>query len=91
MKHNSYFDGKVQSLSLNTEKGNATAGVIEPGKYSFGTATEETMVIVSGSLKYRLPGGNWKTCKAGSKFVVAPKVTFEVEASSDVAYVCYYR
>lgn len=91
MKHNSYFDGKVQSLSLNTEKGNATVGVIESGKYSFGTATQETMVIVSGELKYKLPGKEWKSCKAGNEFVVEPKVTFEVEAKLDTAYICYYK
>ena len=34
MKHNSYFDGKVQSLAVNTSEGPATAGVIEPGKYT---------------------------------------------------------
>lgn len=91
MKHSTYFEGKVQSLSLNTEKGNATVGVIEPGKYSFGTATEETMVIVSGELKYKLPAGEWKTCKSGNQFVVAKDVKFEVEASKDVAYICYYK
>lgn len=35
MKHNIYFDGKVQSLSLNTLEGYATIGVITPGKYTF--------------------------------------------------------
>jgi purine/pyrimidine-nucleoside phosphorylase len=91
MKHSVYFEGKVQSLSLNTEKGNATVGVIEPGKYSFGTAAQETMVIVSGELKYKLPGKDWKTCKSGNKFVVEPKVTFEVEAGKDAAYICFYK
>jgi uncharacterized protein YaiE (UPF0345 family) len=91
MKHSEYFGGKVQSLSLNTDKGNATVGVIEPGKYSFGTSTQETMVIVSGELKYRLPGKDWKTAKKDGKFVVEPKVTFEVEAISDAAYICYYK
>jgi len=91
MKHSAYFEGKVQSLSLNTDKGNATVGVIEPGKYSFGTATQETMVIVSGKLKYKLPGKDWKACKSGGKFVVEPKVTFEVEAAADTAYICYYK
>jgi uncharacterized protein YaiE (UPF0345 family) len=91
MKHNSYFEGKVQSLSLNTEKGSATAGVIEPGKYSFGTATAETMVIVSGELKYKLPAEEWKTCKKGNQFIVAKDVKFEVEAAVDTAYICYYK
>jgi uncharacterized protein YaiE (UPF0345 family) len=91
MKHNVYFEGKVQSLSLNTEQGSATAGVIEPGRYSFGTATQETMVITAGSLKYKLPGGEWQSCAAGDKFIVEPNVKFEVEAEKDVAYICYYK
>lgn len=91
MKHNVYFEGKVQSLSIHTEKGQATVGVIEPGKYSFGTATQETMAVVSGELRYQLPGKEWKTCKSGEQFVVEPKVTFNVEATSDAAYICYYK
>jgi hypothetical protein len=91
MKHNSYFDGKVQSLSLGTDRGNATVGVIEPGRYSFSTSTEETMVIISGELKYKLPEGEWKTCRKGSQFGVLKGVKFEVEAASDAAYICYYK
>lgn len=91
MKHSVYFDGKVQSLSLKTEKGNATVGVIEPGKYSFGTTTEETMLVVSGELKYKLPGGEWKVCKKGGQFAVLKDVKFEVETASDAAYICYYK
>lgn len=91
MKHNVYFDGKVQSLSLNTEQGNATAGVIEPGRYSFGTTTREIMVITAGSLKYKLPGADWQTCAAGGTFTVEPNVTFDVEAERDAAYICHYQ
>jgi hypothetical protein len=29
MKHNVYYDGRVQSLGLNTEEGSATVGVID--------------------------------------------------------------
>jgi len=91
VKHNIYFDGKVQSLSLNTDQGDATSGVIEPGRYEFGTATRETMVVTAGSLKYRLPGEDWKTCEAGGRFSVAPNVRFEVSAEKDAAYICYYK
>jgi uncharacterized protein YaiE (UPF0345 family) len=55
MKHSSYFDGKVQSLGLNTPEGYATAGVIEPGKYTFKTDAEEHMHVVAGTLKAKLP------------------------------------
>ncbi len=91
VKHNSYFDGKVQSLAIATTNGPATVGVIEPGKYSFGTDCEEHMHVVAGSLKAKLPGGDWQTYLPGQYFVVPPQVKFEVEADGDVAYLCYYR
>jgi hypothetical protein len=91
MKHNSYFEGKVQSLAVAAPDGPATVGVIEPGKYSFGTDCEEHMHIVAGVLKARLPGGEWISYGQGRHFVVPPQVKFEVEAAGDVAYLCYYR
>jgi len=91
MKHNSYFEGKVQSLAVGTPDGPATVGVIEPGKYSFGTDCEEHMHVVSGTLKAKLPNGDWKSYGKGQFFVVPAKVKFEVEADSDVAYLCYYK
>ena len=91
MKHNSYFEGKVQSLAVATPDGPATVGVIEPGKYSFGTDCEEHMHVVAGTLKAKLPGGDWKSYAQGQHFVVPPHVKFEVEAAGDVAYLCYYK
>lgn len=91
MKHNSYFEGKVQSLAVGTTDGPATVGVIEPGKYSFGTDCEEHMHIVAGTLKAKLPNGDWKSYGKGQFFVVPPKVKFEVEAAADVAYLCCYK
>lgn len=91
MKHSSYFEGKVQSLSLNTENGKATAGVIEPGTYSFSTSSEETMLVTEGELKYRLPGGNWMTAKKGQKFIVEAGLSFDCKAEKDASYICYYK
>ena len=91
MKHSSYFDGKVQSLGLNTPQGYATAGVIEPGKYTFKTDTEEHMHVVAGSLKAKLPGAEWQTFSQGRFFVVPAQAAFDVEAAADVAYLCYYK
>ena len=70
MKHNSYFDGKVQSLAVNTSEGPATVGVIEPGKYTFKTDSEEHMHVVAGTLKAKLPGAAWQTYVKGQFFVV---------------------
>jgi purine/pyrimidine-nucleoside phosphorylase len=91
MKHSSYFDGKVQSLGLNAPEGYATVGVIERGSYTFSTSTQETMVVVDGTLDYKLPGQEWKEAKKGEKFVVASGVAFDCRTDKDAAYICYYR
>lgn len=91
MKHNSYFDGKVQSLALSEPEGPATVGAIEGGSYSFSTSTVELMTIVAGRVRVRLPGGDWSEYRAGSDFSVPKGTTFEIEALGDAAYVCRYR
>lgn len=55
MKHNVYFNGKVQSLGANTEEGYATVGVIVPGKYTFAAEFEENVIIITGTLRVELP------------------------------------
>ena len=66
-------------------------GVIEPGKYSFGTDCIEHMHVVAGTLKAKLPGGEWQSYSKGQFFIVPKDVKFEVEATGDVAYLCYYK
>ena len=92
MKHSVYFDGKVQSLGVNTDEGYATVGVMEPGKYTFSTSSEEHMNVVAGSMKVKLPGtDDWKVYGKGEKFVVAPDKSFDLELDNDVVYLCYYK
>ena len=91
LKHNSYFDGNVQSLGINTDEGYATVGVIVPGKYTFGTEKEERMEITVGSLQVRIAGQPDQTVSAGSHFIVAAGTSFDVECTSDVSYICYYK
>ncbi|SEW32635.1 pyrimidine/purine nucleoside phosphorylase [Chitinophaga arvensicola] len=88
--HNSYFEGKVQSLVLSTEKGPATVGVMKKGDYRFSTSVTEHMVIISGSLTVKLPEGDWKTYQQQESFDVAAGVAFDVSCTEDVAYICYY-
>lgn len=91
MKHNSYFGGKVQSLEIHTSRGRATVGVIEPGKYTFSTSSEERMLVVEGVLRVKLAGEDWKEVKKGEpEFVVSRNSSFDVDAQADVAYICYY-
>jgi purine/pyrimidine-nucleoside phosphorylase len=91
VKHNSYFEGKVQSLGLNEREGFATVGVVEPGDYTFSTDKEERMSVVAGSLRLQLPGAAWKDYGAGSVFIVPPKTSFKIVAEADAAYICRYR
>jgi len=90
MKHNSYFEGEVQSLALNAPEGRATVGVIEPGSYTFSTDSEEHMTIVAGSMKVRLPEGDWQQFAKNETFIVPPQASFDIEAAADVVYICYY-
>jgi purine/pyrimidine-nucleoside phosphorylase len=90
MKHNTYFDGKVQSLELRAPQGRATLGVIEAGKYAFSTSSVEHIVLVEGTMKVKLPGGQWQALEKGRKVVVQSGVSFDIDAPTDAAYICYY-
>ena len=91
MKHNIYFDGQVQSLGLTTAEGAATVGVISPGKFTFSTSSEERMIIISGTLEVKLPGKDWVAMKNNTAFIVPANTSFDVEATADVSYICYYK
>ena len=91
MDHNVYFEGKVQSLTMETEQGRATVGVITPGKYTFSTSTQERMVVTSGTLSVKLPQGERKIIGPNQEFIVEANASFDVEATGDVSYICYYK
>ena len=90
MKHNVYFEGNVQSIGLTTTEGDATVGVISPGKFTFSTSQEERMIVTSGILKVKLPGKDWVAMKKNTEFIIPAKASFDVEADADVSYICYY-
>jgi len=92
-KVNKYFDGKVVSISFDSEKGPATAGVMAAGEFEFSTTKREYMSITSGEMTVHLPDGaeDWKVFKAGDTFIVEKDQTFNVEITSDVSYVCVYE
>jgi purine/pyrimidine-nucleoside phosphorylase len=91
MKHSTYFEGKVQSLEVQTPAGRATVGVIEPGRYTFTTSSEEHIVLIAGAMRVKLPAGIWQTIQKGGELVVPPGVSFDIDAEADVAYICSYR
>jgi purine/pyrimidine-nucleoside phosphorylase len=91
LKHNSYFDGKVQSLGFEHNGRKLTAGVIDTGEFHFNTDGAERMTVVSGELDVKLPGNNeWRPYPAGRSFEIAQKSGFDVRARTPVAYLCEY-
>jgi uncharacterized protein YaiE (UPF0345 family) len=90
MRHNRYFDDRVQSLAFSDAVGDATVGLIDPGEYAFGTSSRERMTVVAGTLWYRVPGKSWLSAGPGEEFEVPAGVTFEVKAEGPVAYLCRY-
>jgi uncharacterized protein YaiE (UPF0345 family) len=91
MKHNIYFDGAVQSLEVQTAEGRATVGVITPGRYIFDAQFEEHVRIITGALLVILPGLRQQQFVAGETYIVPRNSSFEVEATDDVSYICYYH
>lgn len=91
LKHNTYFDGAVQSVGFERNGQPATVGVIVPGEYHFGTAKAERMTVVSGTLHAKLPGGEWTTYAQGTAFEVAANSGFDVRAvGGPAAYLCEF-
>jgi purine/pyrimidine-nucleoside phosphorylase len=91
LKHNSYFDGKVQSVGFERNGRKATAGVIAPGEFHFGTDAPERMTVISGELHARLAkDGAWLVYPAGTYFEIAGKSGFDVKATAPAAYLCEF-
>lgn len=90
VKHNVYFEGKVQSLGLETERGQATIGVMKKGSYQFSTSSPEKMVVISGEMNIKLDGQEWKKYNQNESFDVAANAIFDIICDTDVAYICYY-
>jgi uncharacterized protein YaiE (UPF0345 family) len=91
MKHNTYFEGKVQSLGFERHGRKQTVGVIAPGEYHFNTDGAERMTVVCGELRARLSGETeWTAYPAGTAFEVPAKSGFDVKASAPSAYWCEF-
>lgn len=89
---NEYFNGQVKSLGFDDGKGKATLGVMEAGSYEFGTATPETMKVLSGTMSVKLPGESaYRDYAEGAVFHVAANETFHLRMSAQAAYLCVYR
>jgi len=91
LKHNTYFDGQVQSIGYERNGRRATVGVIAPGEYHFGTDAPERMTVLSGELAVRRDGGAaWAPYPAGTTFEVAGRSGFDVRVTEPSAYLCEF-
>ena len=91
LKHNSYFDGRVQSVGFERQGRRATVGVVAPGEYHFSTDDPERMTVVSGELFARLPGAaDFRGFPAGTAFEIPGKSGFDVRAALPGAYLCEF-
>ncbi len=91
MEHNVYHDGKIQSLGFQSDKGEATVGVVEPGTYSMPTDCVERLTILSGKARVKIANQDWKDIKTGDVFTLPANVdvTWEV-APPNVCYLCLF-
>jgi len=91
LKHNTYFDGNVQSVGFERNGLRATVGVIAPGVYHFNTAAAERMSVTSGQLMVKLANGDWQSFPAGTYFEVPANGGFDVKAvGGAAAYLCEF-
>lgn len=91
IKHNQYFEGKVQSLAVEGHDKPATVGVMSAGEYEFGTDLPELMSVVAGTLTVLLPGETeWQTFNSGESFNVPGSSKFQLKVPVDTAYYCIY-
>jgi purine/pyrimidine-nucleoside phosphorylase len=91
LKHNTYFEGKVQSVGFERHGQRMTAGVIDSGEYHFDTAAAERMTVVSGELAVRTRQGDpWRFYPAGTTFEVGAKSGFDIKSDGPSAYLCVF-
>ena len=90
IKHNSYFDGAVQSLGFERNGRRQTVGVIAPGAVTFTTDAAERMNVVCGELLIRIAGGEWRHYPQGTAFEVPAKTAFDIKATAAAAYWCEF-
>ncbi len=91
LKHNAYFDGKVQSVAFERNHRKQTVGVIASGEVHFGTQAPERMAVISGELEVRLDGAaEWRHYATGTSFEIAGQSGFDVRATGPAAYLCEY-
>ena len=89
---NVYFDGKCVSHGIQFPDGTKkSVGVILPASLTFNTGAPEIMETVAGACRYKLQGGDWKSCAAGESFNVPGNSSFDIEVTGEpYHYVCHF-
>ena len=91
LKHNSYFDGGVQSVGFERNGRKMTVGVIAAGEFHFDTSAAERMTVVSGELHIRVAGtATFLHYPAGTAFEVPAGSGFDIKAPGPAAYLCEF-
>ncbi len=87
LRHNTYFDGNVQSVGSERKGRRATVGVLAPSDYHFETDAPERMTVVSGEIEMKLQGeAAWRAYPAGTQIDVPGQSGFDVGARETSAY-----
>jgi uncharacterized protein YaiE (UPF0345 family) len=90
LKHNSFFDGQVQSIGFERNGRRTTIGVVA-GDCHFETAAPERMTVSSGLLRVNVGGAGWALFPAGTYFEVPAKTAFDMQpVGGPAAYVCEF-
>jgi purine/pyrimidine-nucleoside phosphorylase len=91
LKHNTFFEGKVQSVGFERNGRRTTVGVVDVGEFHFNTDAPERMSVISGELWAKVPGESaFRAFPAGTVFEVAGKSGFDVKALAPAAYFCEF-
>ena len=91
LKHNTFFDGKIQSIGFERNGRRMTAGVVDRGEFHFDTNAPERMTVTSGELIIRVgTQGEWRRQPVGTAFEVPAKTGFDIRADEPSAYLCEF-
>ncbi|MGM0122781.1 hypothetical protein IGI37_000147 [Enterococcus sp. AZ194] len=91
-KANVYFDGKVNSRTVQTTEGKMiTLGFMQPGEYTFTTDAAELMEVINGSMKIKQASSDiWEDFPSGTAFNVPKNSSFQVQVNTFADYCCSY-
>lgn len=91
-KANVYFNGGVTSRTVLLQDGTRkTLGIVMPGEYEFGTADEEHMEVLGGTIKALLPGSSeWVAYAEGESFTIPASSSFKILVEQVADYCCSY-